>query len=307
MMSDEIQKNIKIHDRILIVDDSPQNIKVLGTILKDEGYQINVAQDGKQALEMVEKVPPTLILLDIMMPVMNGYETCKKLKENPESKDIPIIFLSSKIEPKDVVTGFDIGGADYITKPFNASILLARVKTHITLMKKSKQLKEMSQKDGLTMIANRRRFDEFLEMEWRRCLRNQCPITVIMIDIDHFKAYNDFYGHLQGDDVLRKVAKTLESFIQRPGDLTARYGGEEFAVILGDTDEKNALQLAWKMCGQIEKQQIPHEKSSVTNVVTASFGVATVFPGEDSSPALLLESADKQLYEAKKEGRNQVK
>jgi diguanylate cyclase (GGDEF)-like protein len=303
----ETKKNGKIHDRILIVDDSPQNIKVLGTILKDEGYQINVAQNGKQALEIVEKVSPELILLDIMMPVLNGYETCRKLKENPEIRDIPIIFLSAKIEPEDVVTGFEIGGADYITKPFNASILLARVKTHITLMKKSKQLKDISQKDGLTLIANRRRFDEFLEMEWRRCMRNQCPLSLIMIDIDHFKAYNDFYGHLQGDNVLRKVAKTLEKFTQRPGDLTARYGGEEFAVILGDTDEKNSQELAWKMCRQIEKQQIPHEKSGVSDVVTASFGTAAVLPGKANSTSLLLELADKRLYEAKEQGRNQVK
>jgi diguanylate cyclase (GGDEF)-like protein len=295
------------HDRILIVDDSPQNIKLLGMILKDEGYRINVAQDGMQALKMVEKVSPDLILLDIMMPGMNGYETCKKLKGNSETRDIPVIFLSARVEPGDVVTGFEIGGADYITKPFNESILLARVKTHIALVKKRKQLRDMSQKDGLTMIANRRRFDEFLQLEWRRCLRNQCPITVIMIDIDHFKAYNDFYGHLQGDEVLRKVAGILEGISQRPGDLAARYGGEEFAVILGNTDEENARRLAQKMCRQIEQQQIPHEKSGVSNVVTASIGAATVIPGADSSPVQLLESADKRLYEAKKEGRNQAK
>lgn len=306
-MNDDQTNETKRLDRILIVDDSPQNIKLLGTILKQEGYQLNVAQDGEKALKTVEKIKPDLILLDIMMPVLNGYETCNILKGMPETRDIPVIFLSAKIEPEDVVTGFEIGGADYITKPFNASILLARVKTHIALMKKSRELKEISKKDGLTLLANRRWFDEFLDEEWRRCKRNQHPVSVILMDIDYFKTYNDFYGHLQGDEVLRKIGKAIAPFARRAGDLAARYGGEEFAVIMGNTGEEDARQIAGDLRRKIEALNIPHEKSGAAPVVTASIGVASAVPTANLSHSDLLRLSDERLYEAKENGRNQVK
>jgi len=190
--------------RILIVDDAPDNIRVLGTILRQQAYQINVAQDGLVAVNLIEKIMPDLVLLDIMMPEMDGLETCRQIKSNPDTQDIPVIFLSAKVEEADVLRGFELGAADYITKPFNPRVLLARVKTHVTLYQRTKELQSYAEKDGLTRLANRRCFDEFLSTEWRRCQRNQLPISLIMLDIDFFKDYNDCYGHLQGDEALNK-------------------------------------------------------------------------------------------------------
>ncbi|MCP5050774.1 MAG: diguanylate cyclase [bacterium] len=306
-MTDKNKKPSPTSGHVLIVDDTPQNIKLLGPILQSEGYHVDVALNGVQALKMVDRVSPDLILLDIMMPEMDGYETCKRLKENPDTKDIPVIFLTAKVDTDDVVACFEAGAADYIGKPFNAAILAARVKTHVSLMKKNQELKELAQNDGLTMIANRRRFDEVLELEWRRCLRNRHPITLIMVDVDFFKAYNDYYGHLRGDEVLKEVARVLNDFSRRVGDLVARYGGEEFAAIFSNLHKEEALNLAWKMCKQIEELHIPHEESKAAPFLTASFGVATTVPDSNRSTRQLIDSADQSLYEAKHAGRNQVK
>ncbi len=302
-MNNDNKKNA----RVLIVDDTPKNIHVLGTILKQEGYQINVARNGLEALKMVYKVSPDLILLDIIMPEMDGYDTCKILKQSPETKDIPIIFLTSKTDTEDIIKGFQAGGVDYISKPFNATELMARIHTHIDLWWKTKQLQEIADKDGLTMIANRRRFNEFLDSEWRRCLRSRMPLSLIMIDIDCFKSYNDYYGHQQGDECLKLIAKTISSITKRPGDLAARYGGEEFAVILGNTPAESGNMMAEEIRMRIEQLNISHTGSTVRNIVTSSFGVATIIPDKDKTPAQLLYAADKKLYKAKNAGRNQVK
>ncbi len=293
--------------RVLIVDDTPKNIQVLGTMLKSEGYQINVAQNGLQALQTVSKVHPDIILLDVMMPEMDGYETCKRLKDSLDTMDIPVIFLTARIETEDVLKGFELGAADYITKPFNHAILLARVKTHIALYQKSRQLKMVADLDGLTMLANRRNFDEFLVQEWRRCLRSRQPLSLAISDIDYFKAYNDTYGHLKGDEALKRVAMEIQGGCRRPGDLAARYGGEEFAVVLGDTDEEAAMIIAENLCRAVAGLTIPHKTSKVRDVVTVSIGVATLIPDLDTSPERLIKLADDQLYQAKNGGRNQVR
>jgi len=270
--------------RILIVDDTPKNIQVLGTILRQEGYQLNIAQDGLKAIHMAEKVSPDLVLLDVMMPDIDGYETCLRLKQSSETKDIPIIFLTARKEPEDIVKGFEVGGVDYISKPFNS----------------------IEEKDGLTMIANRRRFDAFFYLEWRRAKRDQTPVTIIMIDIDFFKAYNDYYGHLQGDECLKQIAKVIDINCRRPGDIAARYGGEEFAAILGNTDQTGGIQLAEKIRRKVEGLGIPHEKSEISDYVTVSLGIATMIPSKEDGSEQLIKIADEQLYRAKELGRNQV-
>jgi len=292
--------------RVLIVDDTPDNIRVLGTVLRQQDYQINVAQNGLQALNLTSKIMPDLILLDIMMPEMDGLETCRRLKEDPITRDIPVIFLSAKAEDEDVLQGFELGAADYVTKPFNPKILLARVKTHLALRQKTKQLQAFADRDGLTLLANRRRFDEFLTSEWRRCQRAQTPLSLIMIDIDYFKFYNDTYGHLKGDDTLKQVAQSIASVGTRPTDLPARFGGEEFSVLYGNTDHETAIRFAQDILERIEQLQIPHSYSKVSKVVTASLGVATQIPNEEHSPLDLIEEADAKLYTAKENGRNQV-
>ncbi|MGR3178760.1 MAG: GGDEF domain-containing response regulator [Candidatus Anammoxibacter sp.] len=241
-----------------------------------------------------------------MMPNLDGYETCKRIKSSNKTKDIPVIFISANVGPEDAVEGIESGGIDYITKPFNPKILLAKVKTHIKSLQKTKQLLELADKDSLTLLANRRCFSDFMDLEWRRCLRNKTPLSAIMIDIDHFKMYNDTYGHPQGDNTLKEVAAVLKDLCRRPGDLAARYGGEEFVVILSDVDYKNTTIFAGKLCEKVEQLSIPRSSSEVKDVVTVSVGAATVVPDEDTLPQQLIEMADVQLYKAKTSGRNQV-
>jgi len=292
--------------RILIVDDTQKNIQVLGTILKREKYQINVAQNGLQAIQMAEKVLPDLILLDVLMPELDGFQACKKLKESAITCDIPVIFLTAKVETEDVIKGFEVGGADYVTKPFNASILLARVRTHIALREKTKQLELFANYDGLTQVANRRYFNEFLDREWRRCIRSQQCLSLIMLDIDYFKIYNDTYGHLQGDEALKKVSAVIKEIGKRGSDLSARYGGEEFIIVLGNTPAYAAQQLAEKLCVDIHALHIPHSGSKINEYITVSLGVASIIPTIEIENSELIKLADKQLYSAKEAGRNQV-
>lgn len=291
--------------QILVVDDAEENIDIIIEALGND-YEISVAMDGETALQAVAEKKPDLILLDIIMPGMDGYGVCTRLKESEDYRDISIIFLTSKIETEDVVKGFSLGAADYITKPFNLPILRARVKTHLTLMRHIRQLEEFASKDGLTMVANRRIFNDFLDREWRRCQRSHLPISLLMIDIDHFKIFNDTYGHLQGDDVLKRVAATIDSSCLRPGDLVARYGGEEFAVVMGTTDNCSAYRIAEEVRRKIELLQIQHAGSE-KHFVTISIGVATLVPERKSAPEKLIELADSFLYKAKGAGRNQVK
>ncbi len=291
---------------ILLVDDNPKNLKLLGNLLKGT-YKTVVAESGREALEFVKKRVPELILLDIMMPEMTGFEVCERVKASPETRDIPIIFLSAKTETQDIVKGFEVGGVDYITKPFQVPELLARVHTHIELRQKTLILQSIADRDGLTMIPNRRRFDEFLDGEWRRCLREQTPLTFIMIDIDWFKRYNDLYGHLQGDECLKQIAQTIGKTVRRPTDFAARFGGEEFAVVLGNTGAQQAMMIAENIRTAIEGLQIPHNASEISHVVTISLGVATVIPDAKTSPEDLINAADERLYEAKNTGRNQVR
>ncbi len=302
-MSSEQEKKA----RVLIIDDNASNIQIVGTLLKNEGYQIYVANNGLQAINIVEEILPDLILLDIMMPGMDGIETSKRIKKNSQTREVPIIFITAKSDVQDVVRGFESGGSDYITKPFQAPVLLARVRTHVALWQKTKQLRAYSDRDYLTMIANRRRFDEFIDLEWRRCLREQRPLSLIILDIDYFKNYNDTYGHLQGDEVLKKVAYSIKNICNRSGDLAARYGGEEFAIVLGNTNLQTSQLLAEKYRHAIESLTIVHEASKVKNVVTASLGVATTTPDMNDSYQQLIKAADERLYLAKKSGRNQVK
>jgi diguanylate cyclase (GGDEF)-like protein len=305
---EEAQSDSSSRLRILIVDDVPTNIRVLGPVLREAGYQVYVARDGMQALTMVGEISPDLILLDVMMPGMDGFETCRQLKIMPESRDIPVIFLTARIEDQDVMQGFEVGAVDYVTKPFNAAILLARVKTHLTLRQQAKKLQSLADRDGLTMIANRRRLEEFLAKEWRRCQRNHLPLALIMLDIDYFKPYNDSYGHLRGDEALKQVAETINQAAQRPSDLAARYGGEEFALILGETRLDGAQEIAERLRDSIETLAIPHNASLVAPIVTISLGVACAVPGQDLDNAnALIDAADTALYRAKAGGRNQVK
>lgn len=304
-MSD-IRFNIR-KARILVVDDKLTNLESLTDVLEDEGYRVQGADCGKAALEAVRSTPPDLILLDIMMPGMDGLEVSRTLKNDPDFKDIPIIFLTARDQTDDVVRGFENGAADYIIKPVNVSELLARVKTHLTLRSQTKELQTLAEMDGLTHVANRRRFDDFLNRESRRTRRESKPLSLLMIDIDFFKEFNDNYGHLAGDDVLKQAAIAIKSCIHRPGDLVARYGGEEFAVILGETDQAAALEIAERIRSTIQDLGIVHGIGKAEDFLTVSIGCATNTPGTSLSDRELIATADRQLYLAKESGRNTVR
>lgn len=291
---------------ILIVDDTPTNIQVLAEALRAE-YRVKVAPSGKAAFEVIEKQGlPDLILLDIMMPGMDGYEVCRQLKQAPETRGIPVIFVTARSDVVDEELGLKLGAVDYITKPFHLPIVAARVQNHINLKLKSDLLESRAMLDGLTNIPNRRRFDEALEVEWKRAQRSALPLALVMVDIDYFKRYNDHYGHGAGDVCLKKVATVLTECVARPSDLVARYGGEEFVMLLPETDAAGAQAIAEHFRNEVESLRLPHEDSDVSRWVTVSVGLAALAPGSDTSPATLLEEADKALYRAKQAGRNQV-
>ena len=291
---------------ILIVDDMPINIQILARALKAT-YGIKIATRGEKALEIAAgENPPDLILLDIMMPEMDGYEVIRRLKGDEATRNIPVIFITVRDKVTDESKGFDLGAVDYITKPFQLPVVQARIRTHIELKRKTDMLEQLVSLDGLTAIPNRRRFDEGIKKEWKRAVRSGSPLSVAMIDIDHFKKYNDHYGHTRGDDCLKAVAHCLQSSLERPADMVARYGGEEFVAILPETDHKGAKLLSDKMRRDIEDLGIPHLMSETVGQVTVSIGAASEIPIKGQSYLQLLETADQQLYQAKTAGRNRV-
>lgn len=301
------ESDLEFKRHIMIVDDMPSNIKLLANGLKDD-YVLYVASSGEKAIEIAqEESNLDLILLDIMMPGLNGYDVCRALKSDPKTNHIPIVFVSALDEVNDEEKGLNLGAVDYIIKPFHLPIVKARVRNHINLKLKTDMLEKLSHIDGLTQIANRRFFDEILSREAQRLVRDGgLSLGVIMMDIDYFKPYNDHYGHGVGDECLKNVAKTLASTIRRPADSVARYGGEEFVVVLPETTLEGVMLMAEKMRLAVAALHIKHEYSQVADFVTISLGAsAGLLTHEDDAKTLLAE-ADKALYVAKNEGRNRA-
>lgn len=292
---------------VLIVDDVPINIQVLAEALKSD-YRIRVASSGEDALRMALRPPlPDLILLDVMMPDMDGYEVCRRLKDDPASQGIPVIFVTARDDAADEERGLQLGAIDYIAKPFRLPIVRARVRNHILLKQKNDMLERLALVDGLTGIPNRRNFDQRFAGEWRRASRDAQSLALVMADIDHFKQYNDHYGHGMGDTCLRRVARTLQNSLTRPADLVARYGGEEFIALLPETGLEGAREVAERMRQQVEALNLPHDYSSTAKVITVSLGYAAVaLPAGSQSPEWLLQKVDESLYLAKAQGRNCV-
>ena len=288
---------------VMIVDDTAANIELLSESLGDD-YELIFATSGADALELIRADKPDLLLLDVMMPGMDGYQLCTLLKGDSDTRDIPIIFVTGQNEEGGELKGFDLGAVDYITKPFSLSIVRARVKTHLELKRYRDELEAQSMTDGLTGIPNRRHLNKFLELLWSQALRLRGPISLVLMDIDHFKAYNDHYGHLQGDDTLKRVAQALEQATQRKTDLVARFGGEEFICVLPGTDLEGASGRVEQLRRAVENLAIPHEHSTAADHVTISLGLASCVPSPALKPDALLELADQALYQSKKHGRN---
>lgn len=292
--------------RVLIVDDERLNLNTLNELLKDE-CKVMVATNGEQGLKAVATGRPDLVLLDITMPGLGGFEVCRRLKDDPLTRGIPIIFITGLTDAAQETRGLELGAADYITKPFNLAVVRARVRTQLRLKQQSDLLERLAFFDGLTGVANRRAFDECLLREWRRHERLGKSLSMVLLDVDHFKAYNDTHGHAEGDACLRAVAAALASRVGRAGDLLARYGGEEFAVVLVDTAEVGALSVAETLRAAVHAQRLPHGGLPGVNHVTVSVGVASVIPSRGQQPENLIEAADRALYAVKQAGRNAVR
>jgi diguanylate cyclase (GGDEF)-like protein/PAS domain S-box-containing protein len=413
---------------ILIVDDAPDNIALLRAMMVRQGYATFLATSGERALEVAQRVQPDLVLLDVVMPGMDGLETCRRLKAHPATSRIPVIFMSERGETDDIVAGFDIGAADYIPKPLRMEEVCARVRAQLRLSADSdsnsqkeqadrlrmivdsmdqgllivercgriqyanpacdrylgyatrelvgrslaellaqqdsypddcaamesighgtrevlirhrdgglramdltmtpmhaddglfvallhdithhKQSEDALQRaamlDPLTKIANRRHFDAFLEKEWQRAIRNAQPLSLVVLDVDHFKLYNDTLGHAAGDLCLQKVAHALEAHALRPTDLAARYGGEEFVLLFAETPHEAATRLAQAIRTTVEALQLPNPRSPTSPWITASIGVATIVPTQLDQIEQLFLCADRAMYAAKAGGRNRV-
>jgi len=300
---------------ILIVDDSPFNLQILREVTEDSGYEAVTVVNGRKALEFVKKQKPDLILLDIVMPQMDGYEVCKLLKSSEETKDIPIIFLTAKTEPEDIVKGFRFGAVDFVSKPFKAIELNARVKTHLELKRvrdelqeKNKQLQEamnelerVATRDPLTNLFNRRYMMERMEQEVFRTKRTNRIFSLVLTDIDFFKKVNDTYGHDCGDFILKSLSKLMMETL-RHQDVLVRWGGEEFLILLPETGTEGATVVSEKIRKKVEDSSFIYNDKEIK--ITMTFGVAEYSTTERIDDTII--RADKRLYEGKNSGRNKV-
>jgi diguanylate cyclase (GGDEF)-like protein len=291
---------------ILAVDDERANLAVLDNILSPE-YTILTAKSGESALARVEEEPPDLILLDIIMPGISGFDVLTRLKASPATATIPVIIVTGLSDQEDEERGFALGAVDYITKPFKNTIVLARVRTHIQIVRQMRTIERLGLIDPLTNIANRRSFDDRLDLEWRRSARKGSPLSFLMMDLDNFKRYNDTYGHLLGDELLKAVAGVFAGEAKRSSDMAARLGGEEFGVLLPDTDIKGALDIAEKIRRGVEALRIPTaDGNNEMTAATVSIGAVSVIPSEGDDVKAFLEKADENLYRAKDTGKNRI-
>ncbi|MDD1966878.1 diguanylate cyclase domain-containing protein [Pseudomonas sp. NPDC090203] len=313
---------------VLLVDDQAMiGEAVRRGLANEENIDFHFCADPHQAIAQAIQIKPTVILQDLVMPGLDGLTLVREYRNNPITRDIPIIVLSTKEDPLIKSAAFAAGANDYLVKLPDNIELVARIRYHsrsyMTLLQRDEAyralrvsqqqlldtnlvLQRLMNSDGLTGLSNRRHFDEYLELEWRRAIREQTQMSLMMIDVDYFKAYNDSFGHLEGDEALRQVAKAIRASCSRPSDLPARYGGEEFALVLPNTSPGGARLLAEKLRQTVAGMNIPHIAPVEGSVLTISIGLATVVPAVGSHSRQLIQSADQGLYAAKNSGRNQV-
>ncbi len=306
--------------KVLVVEDSKVTLKAICNYLERMDIQPLTAETGREALEIYRRERPDIILLDGRLPDIDGFEVAREIRGMEKKKDwTAIIFLTSMTKDEDLARGIDVGGDDYLMKPISEVVLKAKViaMTRLVEMQRSlidltyklnvanKELQLLSATDALTGLSNRRMYDELSMREWRRCDRMKKPFSLVMVDVDSFKLYNDHYGHQAGDECLKVVAGQMLRAAPRPSDLVARYGGEEFVFALGETDIDGALWVANLLRQRIEDLNMPHAASKL-KCVTVSCGVASVTPSDKMSLEVLLQSADYALYQAKEQGRNRV-
>jgi diguanylate cyclase (GGDEF)-like protein len=303
-----------VMQNILLVDDDAGAIQLMAGILAKVAT-LRFATNGRDALRLARECVPDLILLDAEMPGMSGFQLLGMLKSEPQLADVPAIFITGHTEAGFEVSALEMGAADFIAKPFRSSLVLARVRTHLRMKRMADELRLAATLDSLTGVWNRRLFDISLEREWLRARRTADPLSLLLVDVDHFKLYNDRYGHQQGDDCLRQVAGALKSACQRPADVVARYGGEEFMVLLPQTSRQGAEQIGARLLDRVKSLEICHEDSAPSRRVSVSIGIACHDASDgachatdlcDCSAIQLVSAADGALYSAKRAGRGQA-
>lgn len=320
---------------ILLVDDKKENILTLESLLDTPDFNIIKAESGQEALEKLLDHEIALVLLDVYMPGMDGYETAELMRSSNRTKNIPIIFITANnMENDHIFKGYDAGAVDFLTKPIEPMVLKCKVGVFLELHRqkmeleyktfelnakvvemeelqhqleeKNRQLKMISNMDGLTGIHNRRFFDEMLDREWYRNMREKSTMSILMMDIDYFKPYNDTYGHAAGDDALKAVAETISRTMKRRSDTLSRYGGEEFIAILPDTEQSGAMEFAEKILASVRELNLEHSTSAISSRLTISIGVSSSIPVKGDNPMTLVNRADHALYRAKEKGRDRA-
>jgi diguanylate cyclase (GGDEF)-like protein len=297
--------------KILMVDNSPMIRAAINGLLERMGHTTIAAANGKEALQLYEREEPDLVLIEILLPEMDGLEAARRMREARPDRWIPIIFLSTKEADQDLDRAIEAGGDDYLVKPVSYIVLNAKIRAmqridtmRRELIKMSQELVKLSNQDGLTGIANRRYFDSYLLTTLRSSTKNREPVSLILSDIDHFKAFNDCYGHQVGDDCLRRVAQAFSGACRFPSDLPARYGGEEFAMVLPGATPDEAIDVTNSVNRLVAQLAIPHARSETSPNITVSQGVMSLIPTEETLPTDLIGRADQALYQAKHDGRN---
>ena len=293
-----------MRNSLLIVDDDKFNLAQLSKILKHE-YIVRAVSGGEAGIKAAERFLPDLILLDIMMPGTDGYMVFEALKRSIATAHIPVIFITGLDNRSDEKRGLQLGAVDYISKPFDDIIVKLRVHQQIRNINQLRTIERLSMIDQLTGIPNRRNFDDRMNAEWGRAIREKLPIGLMVIDVDHFKPYNDTYGHQQGDNALVAVAQGISDALKRSSDFTARWGGEEFTVLLPNTDSAGGMVIAEQIREAVESIEIPYADGYITRV-TVSVGLNTLHPTAESSIDEFISNADKALYVSKTMGRNKV-
>ena len=295
----------KDQQRVLIIDDEKPNLMILSEILRDE-VEVILAKDGIQGVDKAVRYQPDLILLDVMMPGMDGFKVIEQLRRDARTSAIPVIFISALADAGHEEQGLMLGACDYVHKPFHSAIILARVRLHLQLTKQRALLEQLAHIDPLTEIANRRRYEEVLLTEWNAASRSHTRLSLVMVDIDNFKHYNDHHGHAAGDKVLQTVARVLSGQLKRPRDFVARYGGEEFVVLLPDNGCEGSLDIMEACRSAVEALRIENRAVKEAPQVTISVGGVCCQPSPEQSPDTFLKIADDMLYQAKRQGKNRV-
>ncbi|HEX4940152.1 MAG TPA: diguanylate cyclase [Candidatus Kapabacteria bacterium] len=300
-----MSNGIPVQQRVLVIDDEKPNLKILSDILRNE-VDVILAKGGEQGFDKAVRFRPDLILLDVVMPGLDGFQIIDQLRRDERTSTIPVIFISALSDVGHEEKGLMLGACDYIHKPFHAAIVQARVRLHLQLSRQRLLLEQLAHIDPLTAIANRRRYEEVLQTEWHAAARYRTGIALVMVDIDNFKHYNDFYGHAAGDKVLQTVARVISAQLRRPRDFVARYGGEEFVVLLPESNCQGSIDIMQSCCHAVESLRIDNEPVREHPFVTISVGGVSCLPGVLHTPDSFLKIADDMLYRAKHEGKNRV-